>query len=233
MGTARTSSPGAPDGAGVTLVPPWVVSTLQAAEHWDDELVATVSSCARRIGGSVEVDAALVSAAGEGALAQRLTDYDVQCRSFWRDPVGPYLRVRRLLYVAIQVDRRGERSDLTEELAYLRQIAGIGPFLDAWLSGTADDATLGALGTVVRARWERDGDVGQVTLTSDDRGQYPAGLGGLASFGETERAFVIDTNWRSWRDRDVRRIVRIRSYADEVWPEPRSSGEIGDVERDS
>jgi hypothetical protein len=204
------------------LIAPWVVATLSALEGWDDEILRVVNRSYRALGESSELDADILATAGYGDLAQRLCDYDEQCREFWRgDSHGAFVTVQRTLATAVQIDRRDERADLVEEISFLRGIPVLAEYLDELLSGEPEPALLGTWGTPLRATLTRKGTCGTATVRVDDPVLYPVSLGGLRSFGEVARLFVLGVNWAKWRDRDARRLVSVQSVAHEIWPMPK------------
>jgi hypothetical protein len=210
------------------LIAPWAVATLAGVEAWDDQTLGEVERCGRVIGEEREVDADLLREGNYGDLADRLVAYDEKCRAYWAgDPRGDYLLAHRTLHVKTQVDRGGERSDLIEELAFLHGVNGAKPYLSELLSKAPDDSALELLAGPVEAVLERGSELlrAKATIRIIEPLSYPAGLGGLASYGEVARVFVLDVNWAKWRDRDVRRLVSVTSVAEEVWPVPDGVGQ--------
>jgi hypothetical protein len=50
--------------------------------------------------------------------------------------------------------------------------------------------------------------------------EWPTALGGPAAPNELHRHVKIVANHAKWRDRKVRRLVRVEVSCDEVWPDP-------------
>lgn len=202
------------------ILAPWIVAAVRANDGWDPATEDLVARCQRRLGERVEVDADLLIERGRPALAARLLAYEAHCVQFWTDPLGPIVTVHRPLAVVAQSDRRGERRDLVEELAHLRELPDVGPYVHELLRAAPDPARLARLGEACDAALTRDGSSGVARVVTESPVVALAGLGGAASPGEVSRHFTLHVNWRPWRDRDVRRLVRVESTAEEVWPDP-------------
>jgi hypothetical protein len=196
---------------------------MAGIEAWDDQTLADVACSKRELGIRSEVDADILVELGYDALAARLLAYDEKCRSYWEGkPKGAFVLTHRPLLAKTQVDRAGERSDLIEELAFLHSVNGASDYLSELLGAQPRVGVLEQLRDPIEAVLVRDEDQlrASATIRLIEPLLYPDGLGGLASFGEVARVFVLSVNWAKWRDREVRRLVSITSIAEEVWPAP-------------
>jgi hypothetical protein len=169
--------------------------------------------CAVRLGERVEADVdAVRSAFGEEAAARVLTYWDAAC-ALWRDGKGPAIVIARTLTRATQKDSKAGRLELSEELAALEQLRGGAEMVEALLAPSPD---MDALSMYAPGA---EGNETHITITRR-AADWPAVLGGAPTPAELRRHVRLTANHSKWRDRKVRRLVRVEVTAEEVWPDP-------------
>lgn len=178
---------------------------------------AAAGSTFRQIGATLEADVSALNQVVPG-LGERCSTYMVAARDLWgRRELGNTLKDAVLVRVPLldrrQVDSKTARTDLgplyeaMEHIPSLRAALGL-------LDSTPDWDALAAVGLL-----ERDGDRSVLTLELPTQ-QWPLELGGPAAPGEVSRTLRLETSHATWRDRRVRRLVRVVVHALEIWPDP-------------
>lgn len=187
---------------------------------------ALVSSCGVRVGRNIEVDLDAV-AQTEPRLAARMVEYFEQCSLFWDryaagEEAGEAVMARRLLLCAVQSDRPGGRSDLAEEVELLAALPGVGGVIEEILSADPDLDRISrdSLRLGVSMKHDAKRNMLRVAVRMPARGYWDRALGGAHSRGETHRVLELRVSHAKWRDRKSRRLVEMKVWAEEVWPEP-------------
>jgi hypothetical protein len=184
--------------------------TAAALALQDGEAVAR---CAVRLGHRVEVDMVRLREAFGAEAALRVERYWDAARKLWADGSGPAIVITRTLHQAAQKDSKAGRVELVDELAALEELRNGGALVDALLGPEVDPEALRghALQSV--------GNETYITITRRST-EWPASLGGPPIPGELRRHVRVVANHSKWRDRKVRRLVRVEVTAEEVWPDP-------------
>lgn len=178
---------------------------------------AAAGSAFRQMGATLEADVSALNKVVPG-LGERCSMYMFAARNLWElyelgDTPKDAVLVRMPVLDRRQVDSKTARTDLgplydaMEHIPALRDALGLLDSAPEW------DA-LAAMGLL-----ERDGDRSVLTLELPTR-QWPLELGGPPAPGEVSRTLRLETSHATWRDRRVRRLVRVVVYAIEVWPDP-------------
>lgn len=226
MRTQKRSA--APVEARREIVAPWAVVDVMAAAGLLErsEVEAAERGAVVDPDGAVYVEARSVREAGpdeaaEGA-AGKIAAYWAECGEFWQrldrgEEPGAYMAVRREVLSA----RQRDNQDLTEELAALEEMAGIGTVISAVLDAAPDLEECGKAAAGAGGRlWH--GEKGEVCVRfewgRDDVAYWPEALGGGFSPGEMSRAITVIAKHAAWRDRRARRLIRVEVEANELWP---------------
>lgn len=127
-------------------------------------------------------------------------------------PAGSVL-VRVPLLDVRQKDSRTLRVDLAGQFVALEHVPVLRPVLDL-LDASPDWDALALLGVL-----ERDGDRSALTLEARSP-IWPLELGAAACPGELRRSVRIEASHAGWRDRRVRRLLRVSVDSLQVWPDP-------------
>jgi hypothetical protein len=173
------------------------------------------------LGNRVEVDLAVVTEVLGEQLAEDLYSGYRSCAAFNGRCVPEGLetvRMQRVLTVANQRTSKQNRADLEDELEALERIGGVGVVVDELLGAEPDWEALAVSGSPFYLRVRHDGDFVVTTLAIDAAIDWVPVLGGPASTGEVRRWLEISSNYAAWRDRRVRRLVRLCVTAEERWP---------------
>jgi hypothetical protein len=204
--------PGADD-AVVVSVPRTVVELL---EH-DPARRAAAGSAFRQLGATLEADVGALDLVVPG-LGTRCVDYLLAARDLWAcreagDPVEGAVLVRVPLVDRRQTDSKVARVDLGPLHAAMEHIPALVPALGL-LDADPDWSTLAGVGTL-----ERHDDRSTLTVELASA-HWPLELGGPAAPGEVSRTVRLEASHAAWRDRRVRRLVRVVVHAREIWPDP-------------
>lgn len=183
----------------------------------DPVLRAAAGSTGVQIGASLELPVASLDALADG-LGARVEEYFLAARALWSTPFGHEpapgsVLVRVPLLDLRQKDSRTVRVDLTAQFEALEHVATLRCALGI-LDADPDWASLGSLGVL-----ERDGD--RSSLLVEARSPlWPLELGAAPCPGEVRRAVLLEASHAAWRDRRVRRLLRVRVDSLQVWPDP-------------
>lgn len=172
----------------------------------DEDLV---KACAVRLGERVEVSIPAVAERGGEAAASRLTRYWDAARRLWATGEGQAVIVRRTLVQAAQRDVKDGRVELSAELAALEMIPEGSELVESLLGPRMQFV----------GPCEENGNETTVVV-SKRMPEWPTALGGPAGPNEVQRHVKIVANHAKWRDRKVRRLVRVEVSCDELWPDP-------------
>ena len=174
--------------------------------------------------GRVEIDVAGVGGAKGVALRTAFAEYATASRRMagaleHGNPVAPWVIVERPLLIAVQQagSRSAQRGDLEDELAGLREFPDTGRAVDALLGAEVATAELQLLSAVFTPG---EGTRSTATLRIEGRREWGQALGGTPSANELERIFTLEANHATWRDRAVRRLVRVEVTVTEILPDP-------------
>lgn len=122
---------------------------------------------------------------------------------------------------AAQVDSKAAgKVDLADELVGLTDLPGAGDFFHE-LTGAAPNRTrLRRLGYPFHGwtRFEREGVQARGGVTITQPGVWHESLGGLWLPGEAARSVEVGVRFAKWRDRRVRRLVRVMVKSHVVVP---------------
>ena len=176
------------------------------------------------VGRTLEIDLDQLGGTGADAVRHALDAYATACRRLagglaHDNPIGPWVITRRPLVVASQQagTRSAQRGDLHDELEGLREFEDTERIVDALLGPVVAASSLYALGATAVA--VEDGRT-TVTLPVEGFREWRAALGGTPGPNEIERHFTLVANHAAWRDRAVRRLVRVETAAVELLPDP-------------
>jgi hypothetical protein len=172
---------------------------------------ALVRSCAVRLGNKVEVSLEAVKETAGAEAAERLSNYWRAATQMWSSGKGRAVLVRRPLVQVAQKDGKEGRVELAAELAALELIPEGDALVEALLGPAVQPDQLTSV--------ETNGNETSVTVTRR-MVEWPTALGGPAAPNELHRHVKIVANHAKWRDRKVRRLVRVEVSCDEVWPDP-------------
>lgn len=195
----------------------------------DPAVRAAAGSTGVQVGAALELPVAALESLVPG-LGARVEGFFLAARGLWAGldigglassfspegtlalPEGAVL-VRVPLIDVRQKDSRTVRVDLSGQLEALEHVPVLRPALGLLDSEPAWEA-LGSLG-----RLERDGD--RSSLTVDVRSPlWPLELGAAPCPGELRRSVCLEASHAGWRDRRVRRLLRVRVDALQLWPDP-------------
>jgi hypothetical protein len=172
-----------------------------------------LATCGVAVGKRVEVDLDQVAQTLSTEIADSLESYWSTAHQLWEQGSGKAVLIRRRIMTSRQVDRKDSRIDLHAELAALEELPGGDIIVEALLG---QDVDLDALANYTVSQ---DGNETAVTITHRSL-DWPDALGGPGAPGELHRTITVTANHAKWRDRKVRRLVRIDVSVDEVWPDP-------------
>lgn len=184
----------------------------------DPVLRAAAGSTGVQVGASLELSVPALDGLEPG-LGGRVHGYFCAARSLWAalatdsDPGRAAVLVRVPMLDLRQKDSRTSRIDLTAQYEALGHVPPLVPALDL-LDASPDWDELARLGDLVR-------DADRSTLMVGARSPvWPLELGAAPCPGELRREVLLEASHAAWRDRRVRRLVRVRVDAIEVWPDP-------------
>lgn len=186
-----------------------------------------------QVGAALELPVAALDSLQSG-LGTRVEAFFRSARVLWSDldvasldaqlPVGALSEAPRTLpegAVLVRVplldvrqkDSRTLRVDLAGQFVALEHVPVLRPALDL-LDASPDWDALGRLGAL-----EREGDRSALTLEVRSP-LWPLELGAAPCPGELRRLVRLEASHAGWRDRRVRRLLRVRVDALQVWPDP-------------
>ncbi len=200
-----------------------VAASVLFAEEPESRVV--VEACVREGSEGVAVlDGTALRAVAPG-LSERLERFCQESQSVLRDHlegVGgrPFALVRRTVVEHVQRDDAQGRSDLAHVLEATQGVQLLGWVLESLCGTTPDYAEILRKASVWDARLEQDGVRSVLTLDIPSAKGWPDALGGSQGLRELKRRITIETNHAKWRDRRVRRLVRVLVEADELWADP-------------
>lgn len=184
----------------------------------DPVLRAAAGSTGVQVGASLELSVPALDGLEPG-LGDRVHGYFCAARSLWAalstdsDPGRAAVLVRVPMIDLRQKDSRTARVDLTAQYEALGHVPPLVPALDL-LDASPDWDGLARIGDLVR-----DGD--RSTLVVEARSPvWPLELGAAPCPGELRREVLLEASHAAWRDRRVRRLVRVCVAAIVVWPDP-------------
>lgn len=199
----------------------------------DPQVRALVGGAGVQVGAALELPVAALDGLRAG-LGARVEAFFLAARTLWSDvdvasladslpsgvltdslpalPEGSVL-VRVPLIDVRQKDSRTLRVDLAGQFSALEHVAALRPALGL-LEASPDWSALGALGAL-----ERDGDRSALTLEARSP-LWPLELGAAPCPGELRRRVLLEASHAGWRDRRVRRLLRVRVDALQIWPDP-------------
>lgn len=199
----------------------------------DPSVRAVAGGVGVQVGAALELPVAALDSLQTG-LGTRVEAFFLTARALWADldvsalaeglasvpftdavpglPDGSVL-VRVPLIDVRQKDSRTLRVDLAGQFVALEHVPVLRPALDL-LDASPDWDVLARLGTL-----ERDGDRSSLTLEVRSP-LWPLELGAAPCPGELRRSVRLEASHAGWRDRRVRRLLRVRVDALQVWPDP-------------
>jgi hypothetical protein len=191
----------------------------------EPESIAAVERCLRELPeGGVALDS---DALGEASpeLLLRLQHFWQESQAVLRDHLGgvggrPFAVVRRVLVEHVQKDDTSGRSDLAHVLEAADTVSLLDWVLDGMCSTNPAYPDILRRASVWSAQLEQDGVRSVLTLEIPSTKGWPAVLGGSQGTRELKRRITIETNHAKWRDRRVRRLMRVLVEADELWADP-------------
>lgn len=154
----------------------------------------------------------------DSALAQ----YWYRCQRFWlqvdrRIDPGRWVAIRR----NITTQQQGTRSDLISSYEALRTVPIVGRIIEELLNHPQEETVLQTLAGDMPLQLLGEEDGAQTWRMICAKESWPVWadiLGGGYGPGETAREIEITVRYAKWRDRRVRRLVRVSTFAHEVWP---------------
>jgi hypothetical protein len=178
---------------------------------------AAAGSAFVQVGATLEADVDALDRVVPG-LGSRCVDYVLAARDVWAsretgESLAGAVLVRVPLLDRRQIDSKAARVDLSTEFAAMEHIAALSPALRL-LDTDPDWVSLAQVGQLDRHD-DRCALTVEVSAT-----QWPLELGGPVSPGELARVLRLEASHAAWRDRRVRRLVRVVVHALEVWPDP-------------
>lgn len=169
----------------------------------------------------------LTSVDPEDAVA--IVRYYETTQRFWRrlaqglEP-GPYMAGERLLVDARQQSGHGARKvDLRDIYESLRHIPIVSEVVNVMLGDPVDPRALKEIGRHLHIAVDDTGDRTVVDMYVEQQG-FDDVLGGPPAPGEVRRHLHIEARRAAWRDRRVRRLVKVQVWAEELWPDPDVNG---------
>ena len=199
----------------------------------DPTVRAAAGSVGVQVGAALELPVSALDALQQG-LGERVEAFFLAARALWSDldvatlaatlpsvsivevspvlPKGSVL-VRVPLIDVRQKDSRTLRVDLAGQFAALEHVPVLRPALDI-LDTSPDWDALAGCGVL-----EREGDRSSLTLEVRSP-LWPLELGAAPCPGELRRSVRLEVSHAGWRDRRVRRLLRVRVEALQVWPDP-------------
>jgi hypothetical protein len=158
--------------------------------------------------------------------ADALAGYWGQCQQLWQDlragtPSGAYVMTVRPLHRGQQKYTRGDKTDLVAEIAACESVPALAELVTALTAPEPDLSQLALMAAGFGGTADRKPS-GQVWVTAAFTGAttWPTILGGVAWPGEVERTVTLVGKHATWRDRRVRRLLRVEVDVREVWPDP-------------
>ena len=195
----------------------------------DPTVRAAAGSVGVQVGAALELPVAALDSMVPG-LGTRVEAFFLTARDLWAGldvgglaasfspegtvalPEGTVL-VRVPLIDVRQKDSRTVRVDLSAQFEALEHVPALRPAL-ALLDTDPSWEALGSLGVL-----ERDGDRSSLLLEVRSP-LWPLELGAAPCPGELRRSVLLEASHAGWRDRRVRRLLRVRVDALQVWPDP-------------
>jgi hypothetical protein len=176
--------------------------------------------------GAMVLDRRTLSEVAPG-LDQRLERYCCESQAVLRDHLDgvggrAFVVVRRVVVEHVQRDDANGRSDLAEILEASQTVSLLGWITESLCSTRPDYQAILRKASVWDAQLEQDGVRSVLTLDVPSAKGWPEVLGGSQGARELRRRITLETNHAKWRDRKVRRLVRVRVEADELWADPAS-----------
>lgn len=201
------------DAVDVVSVPRTVVELLEP----DPGRRAAAGSAFRQLGATLEADVNALDHVVPG-LGSRCIDYLLSTRDLWAcreagEPLEHAVVVRVPLVDRRQTDSKVARVDLGPLYAAMEHVPALVPALGL-LDADPDWSALDRVGTL-----ERHDDRSALTVELASA-HWPLELGGPSSPGELVRTVRLEASHAAWRDRRVRRLVRVVVHAQEIWPDP-------------
>jgi len=183
----------------------------------DPAVRAAAGAVAVQVGSALEMPVDALDALVPG-LGARAESFFLAARALWavldeRPLPAEAVLVRVPLLDLRQKDSRTVRVDLSAQYEAIEHVAALRPVLGL-LDADPDWASLAGLGVL-----ERSGD--RAELIVEVRSPlWPLELGGAPCPGELRRCVRLEASHAAWRDRRVRRLVRVRLDALQAWPDP-------------
>ena len=133
-----------------------------------------------------------------------------------------FVLVRRTVTEHTQRDDANGRSDLSYVIEAAQGVSLLGWITDSLCGANPDYVEILRKASVWDAHLEQDGVRSVLTLDIPSTKGWPDALGGSQGLRELKRRITIETNHAKWRDRRVRRLVRVLVESDELWADPAS-----------
>ncbi len=130
--------------------------------------------------------------------------------------------VRRTVAEHTQRDDGNGRSDLSHIVEQAKGVSLLSWITDSLCGANPDYVDILRKASVWDAQLEQDGVRSVLTLDIPSAKGWPDVLGGSQGVRELKRRITIETNHAKWRDRRVRRLVRVLVESDELWADPTS-----------
>lgn len=184
----------------------------------DPSLRAAAGSTGVQLGAALELSVDGLDGLLPG-LGVGVEEYFVAARSLWaalsanESPPVTAVLVRVPLLDLRQKDSRSLRVDLSAQYEALEHVPAFEAALGL-LDASPDWDALAAAGAL-----SREGDRSSLALEVRSP-VWPLELGSAPCPGEQARRVLLEASHAAWRDRRVRRLLRVRVDALQVWPDP-------------